>query len=229
MLTWCWGRSVRECRPPRLQPSVSPPCTSRSPVEELKKNFFCKCGSSNQFIVGMKNPINGNNPPCEQQCQWRCSNRETRIGRQRNKQSQGWDRSLQNSLSQEQRTSTTESYVCCSISGGWRGARRWRSQQSWSLPQERPGGGSKVQEMEIEGGFEDLGDEGAIIDGNTKHTNIMEYKCKYDLGYEGAVLHETGKTDHHQSSREQSSCLSLHATGAVDRRPDVFFAWKWFS
>ena len=80
-------------------------------------------------------------------------------------------------------------------------------------------GGSKVQEMEIEGGFEGLGDEGAIIDGNTKHTNIMEYKCKYDLGYEGAVLHETGKTDHHQSSREHSSRLSLHATSAVDRRP----------
>ena len=88
-------------------------------------------------------------------------------------------------------------------------------------------GGSKVQEMEIEGGFEDLGDEGAIIDGKSKHTNIMEYKykytnTKYDLGYEGAVLHETGKTDHHQSSREQSSRLSLHAAGAVDRRPDVF-------
>ena len=82
-------------------------------------------------------------------------------------------------------------------------------------------GGSKVQEMEIEGGFEDLGDEGAIIDGKSKHTNIMEYKYKYDLGYEGAVLHETGKTDHHQSSREQSSRLSLHAAGAVDRRPDV--------
>ena len=46
---------------------------------------------------------------------------------------------------------------------------------------------------------------------------------KYDLGYEGAVLHETGKTDHHQSSREQSSRLSLHAAGAVDRRPDVFW------
>ena len=44
-----------------------------------------------------------------------------------------------------------------------------------------------------------------------------------DLGYEGAVLHETGKADHHQSSREQSSRLSLHAAGAVDRRPDVFW------
>ena len=41
-------------------------------------------------------------------------------------------------VSQEQRTSTTESYVCCSISGGWRGARRWRSPRSWSLLQERP-------------------------------------------------------------------------------------------
>ena len=181
MLTWCWGKSVREWRPPRLQPSVSPPCTSRSPVEELKKNFFlqmwlCFWKWANQFNVEMKNPVYGNNPPYEQQCQWRYSSRETRIGRQRNKQSQGWDRSLRNSLSQEQRTSTTESYVCCSISGGWRGARRWRSPRSWSLLQERPGGGSKVQEMEIEGGFEDLGDEGVVLDGKSKHTNIIEYK-----------------------------------------------------
>ena len=82
--------------------------------------------------------------------------------------------------------------------------------------------------MENEGEFEDLGDEDVILDGNSKHTNIIEYKCKYtstkyDLWYEGAVLHETGKADHHQSSREQSSCLSLHAAGAVDRRPDVFW------
>ena len=79
--------------------------------------------------------------------------------------------------------------------------------------------------MEIEGGFEDLGNEGVILDGETHRHHriqIQMLKYKYDLGYEGAVLHETGKTDHHQSSREQSSRLSLHAAGAVDRRPDVF-------
>ena len=75
--------------------------------------------------------------------------------------------------------------------------------------------------MEIEGGFEDLGDEGVILDGKSKHKNIIKYK--YDLGYKGAVLHETGKAHHHESSREQSSRLSLHAAGAVDRRPDVFW------
>ena len=80
--------------------------------------------------------------------------------------------------------------------------------------------------MEIEGGFEDLGNEGVILDGETHRHHriqIQMLKYKYDLGYEGAVLHETGKTDHHQSSREQSSRLSLHAAGAVDRRPDVFW------
>ena len=78
--------------------------------------------------------------------------------------------------------------------------------------------------MENEGEFEDLGDEDVILDGNSKHTNIIEYKCKYtstkyDLWYEGAVLHETGKADHDEGSCEQTPSLGLHPAGAVHSCP----------
>ena len=40
-----------------------------------------------------------------------------------------------------------------------------------------------------------------------------------DLGYEGAVLHETGKTDHDEGSCEQTPSLGLHPAGAVHSCP----------
>ena len=45
-------------------------------------------------------------------------------------------------------------------------------------------------------------------------------KCFYgDLGYEGAVLHETGKADHDEGSCEQTPSLGLHPAGAVHSCP----------
>ena len=40
-----------------------------------------------------------------------------------------------------------------------------------------------------------------------------------DLGYEGAVLHETGKADHDEGSCEQTPSLGLHPAGAVHSCP----------
>ena len=48
------------------------------------------------------------------------------------------------------------------------------------------------------------------------------YTMDGDLGYEGTVLHETGKADHDEGPCEQTSCLGLHTTGTVDSSPAIF-------
>ena len=43
-----------------------------------------------------------------------------------------------------------------------------------------------------------------------------------DLGYEGTVLHETGKADHDEGPCEQTPRLGLHPARTVDSSSAVF-------